>query len=211
MDWLGRKLIGASWVAAAGWKGRALGEGSLSAQILSWEEGWPWGPQARKLKAVGKTRGAGRGRELRGSWKGQTERRTYKTLASLDTILRRPKLSLTGYWVNSRRGAWAWASQDTGVTCWVPPGAGSPQSHTGRLSLTLSQTCRFHLWPPWASRPSLPRCKGPRSRPCGALGSWGIPGPPREPFEKRGQEFPEGAGCCTQGRSLPVPPCLWVT
>lgn len=42
------------------------------------------------------------------------------------------------------------------MTCWVPPGAGSPQSHTGRLSLTLSQTCRFHLWPSWASRPSLP-------------------------------------------------------
>lgn len=59
MDRLGRKLIGASWVAAAGWKGRALGERSLSAQILSWEEGWPWGPQARKLKAVGKLEAQG--------------------------------------------------------------------------------------------------------------------------------------------------------
>lgn len=94
MDRLGRKLIGASWVAAAGWKGRALGEGSLSAQILSWEEGWLWGPQARKLKAVGKTRGAGRGRELRGSWKGQTERKTYKTLASLDTIFEETQTQL---------------------------------------------------------------------------------------------------------------------
>lgn len=56
-----------------GWKGRALGEGSLSAQILSWQPGWPWGPQAGKLKVAGR-RDAGRGRELReaGSWKGQT-------------------------------------------------------------------------------------------------------------------------------------------
>lgn len=174
------------------------------------------GPIGQETEGCRKTRGAGRGRELRGSWKGQTERRTYRTLASLDTILRRPKLSLTGYWVNSRRGAWTWVSQDTGVTCWVLPGAGrsvsSSQSHTGHVSLTLSQTCRFHLWPPWASRPSLPPCKGPRSRPCGALGSWrGIPWPPQEPLEKRGQEFPEGAGYCTQGRSLHVPPCLWVT
>lgn len=82
------------------------------------------GPTGQETEGCRKTRGAGRGRELRGSWKGQTERRTYRTLASLDTILRRPKLSLTGYWVNSRRGAWAWASQDTGVTCWDSPGAG---------------------------------------------------------------------------------------
>lgn len=138
------------------------------------------GPTGQETEGCRKTRSAGRGRELRGSWKGQTERRTYRTLASLDTILRRPKLSLTGYWVNSRRAVWAWASQDTGVTSWGPPGAGrsvsSPQSHTGHLSLTLSQTCPFHLCPPWASRASLPRCKVPRTRPCGALGSGGSPG-----------------------------------
>lgn len=50
-------MVPVGWRRRAG--GRALGEGSLSAQILSWEEGWPWGPQARKLKAVGKLEAQG--------------------------------------------------------------------------------------------------------------------------------------------------------
>lgn len=83
---LGRKLIAASWVGG-GLGRRALGEG------------WPWGPQAGKPRAVGRP-DAGRGGELgeAGCWKGQTESTMCKALASLDTILRKLKLSLTSEW-----------------------------------------------------------------------------------------------------------------
>lgn len=82
MDGLGRKLIGASWVAA-GWKDRALGEGSPSAQILSREEGC-LRPPGQETEDCREKRGAGRGRELRSRLlEGPGRSRAYVAFASL--------------------------------------------------------------------------------------------------------------------------------
>lgn len=61
-------------------------------------------PTGQETEGCREKGGAGRGRELRSRLlEGPGRSRTYVAFASLFTILRRPKLSLTGNWVNSKR------------------------------------------------------------------------------------------------------------
>lgn len=131
------------------------------------------GPAGRETEGCGKTRGAGRSRER--------SSRTCKDLASLNAILRRLNLSLTGDWVNSRRRAWAQPFPDIAVTSGGPPGVGrsvsSLQSHAGRLTLTLPASTSVS--------PSSCAATEPILATLWHAGKWGIPGPSRGAERRR--------------------------
>lgn len=103
--------------------------------------------------------------------------------ASLFTVLRRPKLSLTGDWVNFRRGVWKQASPDTDVTFWSSPDPGrnmsSLQSNVSHLSsLFCKLVCPTfgRLGPPG---PSSRGATEPTLATSWCAGEWGIPWPSR--------------------------------